>query len=152
MLPFQPQNKTTKKKKSNNKKKKDKIAYAQRKAAREEARLEKLRLAQELAQLNSNNFIKIVSALPIELQDRIMTASLDFANLKVSYEMFADIIKKAPRKFSVDLIAMATPFDTSGVIIISEYIQTSVPLSPAELKHLLPCIRTLVLEIYHHLG
>ncbi|GMG33646.1 unnamed protein product [Ambrosiozyma monospora] len=38
---------------------------------------------------------------------------------------------------------MATPFDTSGVIIISEYIQTSVPLSPAELKHLLPCIRTL---------
>ncbi|GME74417.1 unnamed protein product [Ambrosiozyma monospora] len=152
MLPFQDQNKKTKKRKNNNnnknKSKKNNIPNAQKKAAREEARQEKLRLAQELAQLNSDNFIQIVSALPIELQDRIMIASADFAQLEDSYEMFADIIKKAPRKFSVDLMAIGTPFDCPAVLIMSQYIPVSIPVPPEEFNRLLPCIKTLgILEL-----
>ncbi|GME93028.1 unnamed protein product [Ambrosiozyma monospora] len=55
------------------------------------------------AQRKLNNFIKITTLLPEELQEKVFADALQYANLLENHELFTDIIKNSPARYKVDL-------------------------------------------------
>ncbi|GME84271.1 unnamed protein product [Ambrosiozyma monospora] len=81
------------------------------------------------AQQKQDIFIAITSQLPVEVQDRVFSDALVYADLLNNHKLFSDIIKESPLNYEVDLYVSDSWRYEEGMIvgwnmeIVSRYVE-----------------------------